>query len=618
MAKQLELPFMKGRFRHRFKKVYVCDFEYATIGGELIPTSLAIKDINDPNAEVEFIWLRYPDGSVANVQQPYDHDASNLMVVYFGEAECSVIHELGWHQPERIIDLYVACRNFNNGVISGKNEDGDGVFSLVAMAKKYGCEINYLEDDKTNLRERLGNNQVTEDEIENVKRYNVEDVLVTERLFDIWEDVYDDLFEGGVIWDQELDRGQHVRISAEAGRNGYPIDVEAWDKFVEKFPEIIKEVIEKAHTITNCFPGGKFNSRNFTKLVESKQLDHGWPKTSKGVCKSDQETLRIYEEIYEFKILKDALYLKGATKLRDLPIDRNDNRAKTMFSLFGSKTGRTTPSTAKHILNMAGCFTPFIKVPDDTSIIKIDYEQQEFLIGAVLSNDEVMIEAYESGDPYLSLGKRSGFIPQDADKSHPLRGVFKTVSLMVQYGAGTESMARQMKKPIETAEMALQVHQREFNKFWDWQMRMVDKFTYDCKYETTNGWTYKLPRGSTFREWGQQDGYSEATLKNWICQATGCEILRRAMRKIDAMGHKIIGLMHDELIVECLSEFIQYDGDTMVQSIQEAMEEASYEILGWRIRTDATVIGPGERFKPKSEEDMELFRFFLGKIGHDV
>ena len=37
---------------------------------------------------------------------------------------------------------------------------------------------------------------------------------------------------------------------------------------------------------------------------------------------------------------------------------------------------------------------------------------------------------------------------------------------MVQYGAGTESMSRQMKKSIETAEMALQVHQREFSKFW--------------------------------------------------------------------------------------------------------------------------------------------------------
>ena len=152
---------MEGSFRYRFKKVYVCDFEYATIGGELIPTSLAIKNINDPEAEVEFIWLRNHDGTIArSIQQPYEHDANNLMVVFLGEAECSVFHELDWWQPERIVDLYVECRNLNNGTLDGK-----GVFGLAAMAKHYGCETNYLEDDKTNLRERLGKNQVGEDEI---------------------------------------------------------------------------------------------------------------------------------------------------------------------------------------------------------------------------------------------------------------------------------------------------------------------------------------------------------------------------------------------------------------------------------------------------------------------
>jgi len=617
MVKQLSFNYMRGEFRHRFNNVYVLDFEYATVAGALLPTSLAIKNINDVGSDVEFIWLRKPDGSVnKNIPQPYGENAINLMVVFFGEAEFSAIKELGWKQPERIIDLYVVCRCYNNGLLDGKNADGDGVFSLIAMAKKYGCETNYLIDDKTNLRVRLGNDEVGVDEIETVKRYNIEDVLVTERLFDYWEDFYDDSYEGGIIWEQELDRGQHTKIAAEAGRHGYPIDVQSWDAFIEKFPEILAKVIDKAHITTNCFPGGKFSARNFTKLVEDKQLDGNWPKTIRGVCKSDQETLRIYEEIYEFKILKEALYLRGATKLRDLPIDRNDNRAKTLFSLFKTKTGRTAPSTSKHILNFAGCLTPFIRVPENTAILRVDYSQQEFIIGAVLSNDEEMVEAYESSDPYLALGKVSGFIPQDADKSHPLRSVYKTVCLMVQYGAGTESMARQMKKSIETAEMALQVHQREFNKFWDWQMRMVDKFTYDCWYQTNNGWKYKLPEGSTFRIWGEQAGYSEATLKNWICQATGCEILRRAMRKLDELGFKIIGLIHDELIIE--EPLLLDNPKDVTKIIQDAMEEASYEILGWRVKTEAILFGPGERFKPKTEEDMQTFRFFAKEAGFDV
>ena len=91
MPRQGTFPFMEGKFRSRFKNVYVCDFEYANIGGELLPTSLAIKNINVPNAEVEFIWLRNPDGSVrTNVEQPFDHERQSLMVVFFAEAECSV------------------------------------------------------------------------------------------------------------------------------------------------------------------------------------------------------------------------------------------------------------------------------------------------------------------------------------------------------------------------------------------------------------------------------------------------------------------------------------------------------------------------------------------------
>ena len=74
--------------------------------------------------------------------------------------------------------------------------------------------------------------------------------------------------------------------------------------------------------------------------------------------------------------------------------------------------------------------------------------------------------------------------------------------------------------------------------------------------------------------------------------------------------------MHDELIVE--HPLITVDPEGSKEIVQAAMEEASKEIIGWRIKTDATIIGPGERFKPKSEADMETFRFFAKKAGFDV
>ena len=48
--------------------------------------------------------------------------------------------------------------------------------------------------------------------------------------------------------------------------------------------------------------------------------------------------------------------------------------------------------------------------------MRILYAQQELFIAAVLSNDPNMIEAYQSGDPYLAFAKLAGAVPADATK----------------------------------------------------------------------------------------------------------------------------------------------------------------------------------------------------------
>jgi DNA polymerase I-like protein with 3'-5' exonuclease and polymerase domains len=68
----------------------------------------------------------------------------------------------------------------------------------------------------------------------------------------------------------------------------------------------------------------------------------------------------------------------------------------------------------------------------------IDWEQQEFGIAAALSGDANMLEAYDSGDPYLAFAKQAGAAPPNATKaSHgTLREQFKACALAVQYGMG--------------------------------------------------------------------------------------------------------------------------------------------------------------------------------------
>ena len=66
-------------------------------------------------------------------------------------------------------------------------------------------------------------------------------------------------------------------------------------------------------------------------------------------------------------------------------------------------------------------------------IIAIDWSNQEFAIAAILSGDSAMLEAYNSGDPYLYFAIAAGGAPAGATKkTHPAeRNLFKATTLGV-------------------------------------------------------------------------------------------------------------------------------------------------------------------------------------------
>jgi len=84
-----------------------------------------------------------------------------------------------------------------------------------------------------------------------------------------------------------------------------------------------------------------------------------------------------------------------------------------------------------------------------TALAYIDWEQQEFGIGAALSEDPMMLEAYGSGDPYLEFAKQAGAVPPKATKyTHgEERERYKACALAVQYGMGEQSLAYRIGRP---------------------------------------------------------------------------------------------------------------------------------------------------------------------------
>ena len=57
-----------------------------------------------------------------------------------------------------------------------------------------------------------------------------------------------------------------------------------------------------------------------------------------------------------------------------------------------------------------------IKPPPGKALMYCDWSGQEYGLAAYFSQDKLMIEDYEGGDPYLGFGKRVGLVPMDATK----------------------------------------------------------------------------------------------------------------------------------------------------------------------------------------------------------
>jgi DNA polymerase I-like protein with 3'-5' exonuclease and polymerase domains len=214
----------------------------------------------------------------------------------------------------------------------------------------------------------------------------------------------------------------------------------------------------------------------------------------------------------------------------------------------------------------------------------LDYEQQEFGIGAALSGDKAMRDAYLSGDPYLTFAKQAGAVPAHATKtSHKTeRDLFKLCTLGVQYLMGADSLARRIGKPAATGRELLALHRRTYPTYWRWSDAVQDFAMLRGYLETVFGWRIHVGPNANPR-----------SLRNFPLQGNGAEMLRLACCLATERGIMVCAPVHDALLVEGPADAIE---DTVART-QEAMREASVLVLpGFPLRTEAKTVRYPDRY----------------------
>ena len=345
-----------------------------------------------------------------------------------------------------------------------------------------------------------------------------------------------------------------------------------------------------------------FSTRRFAEWLARERIP--WPRLDSGQLALDDDTFRQMARTYPAVApLRELRHSLGEMRLfSDLAVGA-DGRNRCLLSAYRSITSRNQPSNSKFIFGPSCWLRSLIRPKPGRAVAYVDWSQQEFGIAAALSGDGAMMQAYSSGDPYLTFAKQAGAVPTDATKqSHPdQRGLFKICSLAVQYGMGSRSLAETIGQPECLARELLRLHRQTYPCYWAWANGAVDHAMLRGWLQTVFGWRVHVgPRANP------------RSMANFPMQANGAEMLRLACCLATERGIAVCAPVHDALLVEGPVDEIE----TVVRDTRAAMREAGRVVLdGFELRTDAAIVRHPDRYAdPRGERMWATVMDILGDV----
>jgi len=551
-----------------FKEIWIADFEFFGSPNPPIPLCVVAREVQTGKTVKEWLFGKTPSDI------PYSTRSDSLFVAYYASAEFGCHLSLDWPRPSFILDLFTEYRCLTNGLKVPANS----LLGALTFFGISGGDTTY----KDSMRDRiLAGPPYTEEEKDDILHYCEKDVDLTVRLFERMKELID--------YPRALLRGRYMWAVAEMERCGIPVNVENY-LTVQKYWESVKDrLIEKIDSKYRVYENGVFKIDRFKEYLIKNGIE--WDLTDTGKPKLTDSYLRDQAKAHpELRPFHELRYSIGQLKLNALEIG-DDGRNRCLLSPFRAKTGRNAPSSSKFIFGPAVWVRYFISPSPDRALAYIDFEQQEFGIGAALSNDPAMIEAYASGDPYLAFAKQAKAIPQDATKeSHPNeRDMFKTCVIALQYGMSEETFAKRINSPITIARELYRLHKETYAIYWAWIEDFIDRAKLRGYTQTKYGWTLKT-RNTKHR-----------TLQNFPMQANGAEILRIACCLAVETGVQVCAPIHDAILIEAAEGEIA----KTISKTQKLMGDASEWVLGgFRLRTDAQTIHYPDTFTDSRGAEM--------------
>lgn len=344
--------------------------------------------------------------------------------------------------------------------------------------------------------------------------------------------------------------------------SGMKLNVEAWKALAESKKERIGELVA-------TYPEIKLSSWQQV-LKELHRLGYtNLKSTNEDFLRPIVEECPFAADVLEYRGLSKAISTYGEKWVNDHV--EADGRVYSNFHVCGAATGRTS-SSDPNLQNIPVRDGPEFRkcfIADEGNVlIDADWSAQEPRIAAYLSQDEKLIEIFNSGkDVYIEACRL--MFGREITKKDPFRNErMKPTVLGASYGLTEHGMEQKYQIPLEEGADLLDTFWQTFPGMNEWKKRQ--RALHD-KVQTIYGRTYWL------NPYAQ--GSENNALNSPVQGSAGDALKIAAYRFLNKWGWAdndsiLINLIHDEMLVEVPERL----ADAAIQMLRETMIEVAEEM----------------------------------------
>ena len=358
------------------------------------------------------------------------------------------------------------------------------------------------------------------------------------------------------------------------------------EREIIKFGETLKKHIEELRIDIYQLVGEEFNINSTKqlgeilfeklKLTPSKKTKSGY-STDVDALEKIKEEHPVIEKILEYRQLVklNSTYVEGMIPF----INPKTERIHTFFHQTVTATGRIS-STEPNLQNIPtrtelGRKLRKVFKPEKGKIfIDADYSQIELRVLAHMSNDEIMVDAFNSDADIHTICASQIFKVPIEEVSKQLRSRAKAVNFGIVYGISDFGLAEQIDMKRKDAKKYIDQYLETYHGIKTFMDEIVEKAKRDGYVTTIFGRRRYIPELSSNNYMVRKFG--DRAAMNTPIQGTAADIMKIAMinvykeLKSRNLNSKIVLQVHDELLVEVDEK----EKDEVKQILKDCMESA--------------------------------------------